>query len=263
MSAAVFIVGAGAVGRSLARALAAGGVTVSEDRDAAGTVLLAVPDDQVSIVAAEAAALGLAHGHQVWLHCAGRFGAEALDPVEPRVAGIGAFHPAFVFPAGRETSLPPGVRFGVDCRGAALERTAELAAALGGAIVEVPASARAAYHAAAVLASNCVVALLAAARDALAGSGVPPGEAEALLAVLAGGATRSVSELGAEAALTGPVRRGDEKAVAAHLAALDAAPDARALYVALSRSALALAARDPAFPPAAAAALAALLDGKP
>jgi predicted short-subunit dehydrogenase-like oxidoreductase (DUF2520 family) len=74
---------------------------------------------------------------------------------------------------------------------------------------------------------------------------------------------QSVLDLGAEAALTGPIRRGDAAAVAAHLAALEACPDARALYVALSRPALALAARDPSFPPAAAAALAGLLKEQP
>jgi predicted short-subunit dehydrogenase-like oxidoreductase (DUF2520 family) len=260
MSGAVCIVGAGAVGRSLGRALVAAGIEVSDERDRAGTVLLAVPDDQVPIVARDAAARGLARGHQVWLHCAGRFGAEALDPVAPLVAGVGAFHPAFVFPRDRETDLPPGVGFGVDCRGAARERAYRLAAALRGFAVEVPAAERATYHAAAVLASNCVVALLAAARDALAGRGVPAADAERLLATLARGAVRSVLDLGAEAALTGPIRRGDAAAVAAHLSALEAAPDARALYVALSRSALALAARDPSFPPDAAAALAGLLD---
>jgi predicted short-subunit dehydrogenase-like oxidoreductase (DUF2520 family) len=260
MSGAVCIVGAGAVGRSLGRALVAGGVPLSADRDAAPTVLLAVPDDQVGVVAADAAARGLALPHQVWLHCSGRLGAGALDPVAPLVAGTGAFHPAFVFPPGRETDLPRGVGFGVDCRGAARERAAELAAALGGFVVEVPAADRTAYHAAAVLASNCVVALISAARDALAGRGVPAADAERLLATLARGAVRSVLDLGAEAALTGPIRRGDAAAVAAHLSALEAAPDARALYVAASRSALALATRDPAFPPDAAAALAALLD---
>ncbi|HUS82608.1 MAG TPA: DUF2520 domain-containing protein, partial [Dehalococcoidia bacterium] len=170
---------------------------------------------------------------------------------------------AFVFPKGRETALPRGVRFAVDCRGAARLRAAELAGAMGGSIVDVPAAARSAYHAAAVLASNQLVAVIATARDLLVSHGVPAGEAEALLAGLARGAVESVLELGAEGALTGPIRRGDAATVAAHLAALGGDPCALHLYIALSRATLALAARDPAYPPAVAAAITALLDGRP
>lgn len=259
----VHIRGRGAVGGSLARALADAGVILAGEVEPADTVLLAVPDDQVAAVAAEAAARGAVRSHQVWLHSSGRLGASALSPVAPLAAGVGSFHPAFVFPRGRVTALPPGVRFAVDCRGAALERAAALAGVLGGVVVRVPAEARAAYHAAAVMASNHTVALVAAARDVLAGHGIPGGEAGALLAMLARGAAESALELGAETALTGPIRRGDEDAVAAHLSALEGSPAARDLYLALARETLALAVRDPGYPPAAARTIAALLAGDP
>jgi predicted short-subunit dehydrogenase-like oxidoreductase (DUF2520 family) len=98
---------------------------------------------------------------------------------------------------------------------------------LDGRAVAVVDGDRAAYHAAAAVASNHLVALLGQVERLADAVGVP---LEAFLD-LAAGSLDNVRAVGPAAALTGPAARGDEATIAAHLAAL--APDERATYEAL------------------------------
>jgi predicted short-subunit dehydrogenase-like oxidoreductase (DUF2520 family) len=79
---------------------------------------------------------------------------------------------------------------------------------------------RAVYHAAAVFASNYLVALLAEAVRLLEQSGWTEKEAVRGLVPLAEGALANVAKRGPTAALTGPIRRGDAETVRRHLEAL-------------------------------------------
>src|SRR5579862_3901823 len=118
---------------------------------------------------------------------------------------------------------------------------ARMATALGGTTVEVPAHARAAYHAAATIAANHVVALLAQVERVARQAGVP---LEAFVP-LARAAVEDAGRLGPERALTGPVARGDWQTVERHVRAID--PDERAGYLAgveLARVVAATASRD-------------------
>jgi predicted short-subunit dehydrogenase-like oxidoreductase (DUF2520 family) len=109
----------------------------------------------------------------------------------------------------------------------------DLAEALGMRPFEVPAEARAAYHAAASMASNFLVALEASATRLLADAGID--DARELLAPLVLRTAANWAEAG-EAALTGPIARGDEATVAGHLEAIEAtSPELLALYEALAR----------------------------
>jgi predicted short-subunit dehydrogenase-like oxidoreductase (DUF2520 family) len=113
-----------------------------------------------------------------------------------------------------------------------------LAVSLGMRPFRVADDQRVAYHAAATIASNHLVALLGQASRIAAESGVPP---EALLPLVRA-TLDNVDTLGPEAALTGPVARGDADTVSRHLDTLPAA-DQRA-YRALAAEALRLTGRD-------------------
>lgn len=270
MGRSVFIIGAGAAGGSLAVALGALGDGLrgvadldSARADAVGraascpafgeelpaaareadVVIVAIPHSEIRGLASRAAASGSYGSHQVWLHLAGQSGAEALSPLAGRVRGLGAFHPALAFAPGHVTPIPCAARFAVNGDPEALLVARGLAASLGGAVVEVATSSRAAYHAACVLASNYLVALLAEARALLVAEGMPEADAEPLLAALAASSVRRAEASGVDAALTGPIRRGDAEAVASHLAALANAPEAHALYRTLGAAAIRLATR--------------------
>jgi predicted short-subunit dehydrogenase-like oxidoreductase (DUF2520 family) len=215
----VRIIGGGRAGRSFESAfravgvdaeLVAGRVPPTVLRDAAAdvdAVLLAVPDRHVRRVARAIAPVAAT----VVLHCSGSLGLGVLDVHERRAS----LHPL--------TTLPDPVIGAMRLQGGTFfavagdQAATDLALALGGQPIVVPDDRRAAYHAAAAIASNHVVALLGQVERIAATAGLP---LEAYLA-LTRGALDDVSMLGTAAALTGPAARGDEATIHAHRSALD------------------------------------------
>jgi len=98
-------------------------------------------------------------------------------------------------------------------------------------MLTVAPEARAAYHAAACIAANHTVALMAQVERVAASAGLPA----APFYELAAAAVANAGRTGAAAALTGPAMRGDETTLRRHLEALD--PDERDLYLALAGAA--------------------------
>ena len=232
------VLGPGRAGTALAGALAAAGWSVAgpvrrgddPSRAAEGVDLLVVATPDAAV--AEAAAAVRPVATTVVAHLAGSLGLDALAP-HPRTAAI---HPLVPIP-----DPATGAR---RLRGAwwavAGDPIAhEVVAALDGEAVEVDDADRAAHHAAAVIASNHLVALMGQVERVAAAAGVPL----AAYLDLAAAALANVTELGPAAALTGPVARGDAATVARHLAALPA--DERPAYVAMAAAAARLAGRDP------------------
>ncbi|MBW2276506.1 MAG: DUF2520 domain-containing protein [Deltaproteobacteria bacterium] len=265
MSAVVFILGAGSVGASIGRGLATAGITVagvycrdpehaaqaartvgappySEELPPAirevDVVLATVPDLSIARLAERAVESAVINDAQVWLHCAGGLAADALAPLRGRVRGVGTLHPALAFPRGLVTEIPAGVSFAVDGDPPALDAANELIAALGGVAVRVPPEQRVTYHAALVLASNYLVALLAEARAVLRHAGMTTQDAERLLVSLGPSALRAATDVGIDSSLTGPISRGDAESVERHLNALAGTPEAARLYRELGRATL-------------------------
>lgn len=237
----VRIVGAGRAGGSFARALSAAGWSVevaARDADpgcaAAGCdlLLLCVPDAAVAPLARRVDPVE----ETVVAHCAGSLGLDVLEP-HPRRASI---HPLVALPSPEVGAARlQGAWFAVAGTPAAAALLAhEVVAALAGRAVEVDDDDRVAYHAAAVVASNHLVALLGQVERLAATAGVP---LEAYLDLVRG-TVDNVAALGPAAALTGPVARGDWDTVARHRAAL--APDELAAYDAMVAAAARLAGRE-------------------
>lgn len=224
---ALCLIGPGRAGHSVSAGLVAAGwelaATLGRGDDvtaaAAGVdlVLIATPDPAVPVVAQ-----GIRPEPGVVVaHLAGSLGLDVLAP-HPRRASL---HP-IVSITGPATDLS-GAWFAV--AGDPLAGT--LVAALRGRAHPVADGDRVLHHAAATIAANHLVALLGQVERVAAAAGVP---LEAYLD-LAAGALGNVSAMGPAAALTGPVRRGDERTVARHLAALD--PRERPAYEALADAA--------------------------
>lgn len=221
---AVRVIGPGRAGLSLARGLEKAGWRVLDvlgrdddlGRAASGVDLLviATPD---SVIASVAASVAPVEGCVV-AHLAGALGLDVLAPHARRAS----IHPLRSLPT--TSSDISGAWFAV--AGDAL--AGEVVADLDGRLVEVDDEARTAYHAAAVMASNHLVALLGAVERVAATAGVP---LDAFLDLVRG-TVDNVAVLGPEGALTGPVARGDWDTVARHLAALPASE--RATYDALT-----------------------------
>jgi predicted short-subunit dehydrogenase-like oxidoreductase (DUF2520 family) len=184
-------------------------------------VFLTIPDQAVSGVAARLATLSAGMLETVsFVHTSGALELVALVPLRGRYA-VGSFHPLRSFPEPGPPEAFRGIVIAVDGSSASLRRVlAGLARDLGAKPRRVDDRQRALYHAAAVYASNYVVALLAEAVKLLEQSGWSEKEATQGLTTLAEGAVANVRRRGPVAALTGPIRRGDAETVTRHLVAL-------------------------------------------
>ncbi len=234
---ALVIVGAGKVGSSLAAAAKRAGIgctlagrtEAAERAREADAVLLCVPDAAIAEAAAEIAAA--APGLRFAGHTSGASPLAALEPLRAAGASTFSLHPLQTAPdAATDFTGAPAAISGSD--EAALDLARRLAEGFGMRPFEVPDERRAAYHAAAAIASNFLVALEQSAADLLSAAGV--GNGRELLAPLVLRTAANWSERGG-AALTGPIARGDEATVARHLAALrELAPELIPLYEALA-----------------------------
>jgi predicted short-subunit dehydrogenase-like oxidoreductase (DUF2520 family) len=235
----------------LARGLDRAPVTRETLVASADVVVLAVPDGQLAGVVAGLAAVAV--------HLAGSLDREALAPLRDRGFAVAAVHPLQVLSGWR---IPPGTTFAVDADPIALPVVARLVEDLGGVELTVPAAARHAYHAAAVLAANLGMALLGEAADLMQAAGIDRQPALVGLTGLVRGGLEAASDRGLPDALTGPVVRGDLATVSRHLEALHADPELEAAYRAVSLLLLRQVARTGRPDAAARAAMSRLLEGK-
>ncbi|MEA2359322.1 MAG: hypothetical protein QOI62_2582 [Solirubrobacteraceae bacterium] len=227
MQQTIAIVGDGRLGRALAAALGTGRPHGrGYDGANADVVLLCVPDGEIA-----AAAAAVVPGPIVG-HCSGATGLDVLAPHEAL-----SLHP-----------LMTVTRAGADFAGAgcaiagttprALDAARALARTLGMRAVEVADEDRAAYHAAASMASNFLVTLEAAAERLAATAGVD----RALLLPLVRAALANWAQDGPDA-LTGPIARGDEATVGRQRVAIEErTPELLELFDALTAATRELAA---------------------
>lgn len=214
-SARVGVVGPGRVGRALASALREADIAVEgplgrgERPGHCDALVLCVPDGEIGVAAAALAGAAPLIGHTS--------GATGLSALAPAGGAAFALHPLQTFSEHAEGLL---AFRGAGCAVAgssaeALDFATALGLTLGMQPFEIDDEGRAAYHAAASVASNFVVTLGAAAERIAAGAGLEPAAARALLVPLLRRTVDNLAELGPERALTGPVARGDELTVRA------------------------------------------------
>jgi predicted short-subunit dehydrogenase-like oxidoreductase (DUF2520 family) len=228
------IVGAGRLGTALAAALRTTGLEIDgplgrgASADGAAAVLLCVPDGAIADAAAHVTP-GVPVGHSS--------GATGLDVLAGHEAF--GFHPLMTVPA---DGTPDFAGAGAAIAGSgprALAVARGLAERLGMRATTVADEDRAAYHAAASIASNFLVTLEAAA-ERLAGTA---GVDRAMLVPLVRASVDNWARLGAEDALTGPIARADEATVARQRAAVEErSPELLPLFDALAGATRALAA---------------------
>lgn len=211
---------------------------------AAELLLLAVPDSELPGLVAGLAATSAVRPGTIVAHTSGANGVGVLAPLTPDCIPL-AIHPAMTFTGSDEDiARLPDTCFGItaaDDVGYAVAQS--LVLEMGGEPFCVREDARVLYHAALAHAGNHIVTVLAdaleALRAALRGQELlgqqsvddqPGGIAERIVGPLARAALDNTLQRG-QAALTGPVARGDAAAIAGHLAALAGAdPDLADAY---------------------------------
>jgi predicted short-subunit dehydrogenase-like oxidoreductase (DUF2520 family) len=248
----VAIIGAGAVAQALGRLMAAGGESIvalasrnrsraeeaarfiavaapsievveySEVPRLATRVVIAVSDRGIEAVAETLAAAGMRSGAA--LHTCGARGPDALKALGAAGVSCGMLHPLQTM-----MSAEQGVRsfadvtFGVSGDREATEWAngiVNMVTGGRGASLHIEEDRLSYYHAGAVMASNAVVAALDAAIILLVHAGVEHDAALRAVGPLARTSLDNALRAGPQAALTGPVARGDAATVAAHREAL-------------------------------------------
>ncbi len=280
----VAFIGAGRLGCTLARALAAQGVAVravgsrsaqaaqalaerlpdcaalplDEAAAAAELVFLTVPDDAI---APTAAALRWRPGQRV-VHCSGATEVAALAAAQEQGALVGGFHPLQIFSdPERALALLPGSTVAIEADGELAAELHALAALLGMQPLALRPGTRAAYHGAASFAASFLLSMLDEAAQVWEAIGLPRGQALRSLLPLARGTLDAAEAKGLAQALAGPISRGDVGVVARHLQAFDALSESHGqFYRELSRRQLALAAESGRLDAAVLARVAALLE---
>ena len=255
------VVGAGRVGAVLSAALrAAGHEIVAAAGDSAASLhrmetllpgvprekptdvarscdllLLTVPDDMLENVITTMVGAGAIREGQVVCHTSGRHGLAVLASAVAVGARPIAMHPAMTF-TGTEIDLErlTGCVFGMTA-GAEERAYAEgLVADLGGIPLWVPEDKRTLYHAGLAHGANHLVTLVSQAMELLAASGAED-PAATLRPLLSAALDNALAQ--GDAALTGPIVRGDVRTVQAHLQDItEHAPATVPSYVAMAKA---------------------------
>jgi predicted short-subunit dehydrogenase-like oxidoreductase (DUF2520 family) len=207
------------------------------DRVGAGAdlLLLAVPDDTLAGLVRGLAEAGAITPGQVVAHTSGAHGLSVLAPAIAAGARPLAVHPAMTFTGkpGDLERLRAGISFGVTAPDELRAFATRLVADLGGYVEWVAEASRPLYHAALAHGANHLSTLVNEAMDRLRDAGVV--HPERVLGPLLRASLENTLALG-DAALTGPIARGDAGTVAKHVEAIGSnAPDSLPVYLALAR----------------------------
>ena len=265
-------IGAGALGKGLALALAAkkyqvvavssrtyssaedlaaripGSEALTEPQqlvDGCNLVFITTPDGAIKQVASQ---VQWQPGQAV-VHCAGAQPLDVLEPAARQGAITGSFHPFQTF-ACLETPEEAigrlrGTTFAVEGNGWLLAFLESIADQLEGRAIRLRPEDRAIYHASGLMVCGYLVALLKAASEMWGTMGVRQEEALSLILPLANTTLTNLSRSGVDGSVTGPVVRGDEATVRRHLETLSKEmPGLIPLYCCLSKESLSLARQD-------------------
>ncbi len=281
----VGVVGAGRVGAVLAAALRAAGYTISAvagesaasrtrietllpgvhvDKPTAVArtcelLLLTVPDDALDNVVRMLVASGAIRSGQLVVHTSGRHGVDVLRPAVEIGAHAVAMHPAMTF-TGTDVDLHrlAGCVFGVTCAAAERPAAEQIVHDLAARTMWLHEEDRGLYHAALAHGANHLVTLVSQAVQLLRESGAQ--DPSAVLRPLLTAALDNVLNYG-DAALTGPIVRGDLETIASHLDSLSASPrDLVESYVVMARATANRAVADGRLAPRRAAAMVEILN---
>jgi predicted short-subunit dehydrogenase-like oxidoreductase (DUF2520 family) len=200
---------------------------------------------------------------QAMVHTSGALDAAVLAPAMAAGTQIGSFHPLVAFAdTERAVAALNGATVAVEGDDQLADLLARMAEAVGAHAVRLLPGAKAAYHAAAVLAAGGFVALLDAIAELGRVAGLDEAGALAIYGPLIEQTLGNARAIGIRASLTGPMTRGDRGTIAAHLEALrEHAPAVLPLYLAAAVREIDLAEGRGALSTEAAADLRALVAG--
>jgi predicted short-subunit dehydrogenase-like oxidoreductase (DUF2520 family) len=247
--------------RAATHAIGAGNAQSRLDASAfaADVILITTRDRVIAPVAAQLARFAVAQGApdevrrgalrpshsdrqilsgKIILHTNGALDRSVLTPLEKLGAATGSLHPLQTFGRNAEPQLA-GCICAIEGTLRALRTARRIARELGCIPVKIAAKDKPAYHAAGALAAGHVLAVVEAATQILISAGFTRKQAVRALLPLTRQTLTNFERVGANAAWTGPLARGDYATVKQHEAALRKFPrEYRDAYRAISQLAL-------------------------
>ena len=203
-------------------------------------IWITTPDDEIARVWDDIGAVPLTD--KTICHFSGSLSSAVFQGIEATGAAGCSIHPMLAF-SDKYSSYArlENAFFTIEGDPRAVLAMRGLLEPLGNEIVEIDASKKRLYHCAASVLSNQVVAVLASGFSMLEQAGFPRSCVQEAVAALIRGNVENVLAAGPEAALTGPVERGDVETVAGHLACVPEGE--KEMYLLLAKKLLAIARR--------------------
>jgi predicted short-subunit dehydrogenase-like oxidoreductase (DUF2520 family) len=241
------IVGAGKVGKTLARLWNTAGVfdigTVT-NRSSQSTadairfigagspgwpiqtidvLMISAADYAIAECAVKISRSGFVGPESVVFHCSGSISSDVLAPIKAAGGNIGSVHPVKSF-ADESVAVDTfnGTFCGLEGDDAAITFLAESLSAIGGRTFGIDASLKAVYHAGNVFACNYLISTVDAGVRCLEKAGIERQTALRVLQPIVAATIENFFRLGPAKALTGPIARGEIAVVTRQLAALEA-----------------------------------------
>ncbi len=256
----ISIIGTGALGSTLARALVSQDVilkslfnrTESKVQDLANELaisthgifpksiselgsltFLTVPDRAINEVAQKLSKLKGDLENFTFVHCSGNESAELLQPLKLQGATIASFHPLQTFTHYSGINDFKGIYFSLQGDGEVFPQLRLVAEKFGARTLEVTKEQKSHLHTAAVFTSNYLTTLLDTSVKVGTGSGLSEEKVKNALLPLVETTLKNTSEQSFADALSGPIKRGDIRTVEKHLELLDETPELKEVYCVL------------------------------
>ena len=193
--------------------------------------VLSVPDDQITSVADQLAALEFLNKECIAIHCSGALEAEVMSPLRRHDVRLMSFHPMISFARNSRRRSLKGVFIGIEGDDDAVDIGYNIARDIGAIPTRIPTEMKIIYHLAGVWASNFLVGLMTQALSLMEQTGHDPKTSWLILEPLIKGTLDQIKRLGVENALTGPAMRGDAGTIKRHLEKLaDDNPELLSIY---------------------------------
>jgi predicted short-subunit dehydrogenase-like oxidoreductase (DUF2520 family) len=201
----------------------------------AEVIWFCVPDSEITNAAR---ALAAANSRPTFaFHSSGVLTSDELHPLRKQGTRVASVHPLMTFVAGSRPSLA-GVPFAIEGEATAVGMAKRIVKNLRGNPFMVQKKDKAAYHAWGTFASPLLIALLAITERVAAQAGLKANSARRKMIPILSQSVVNYASLGAAAAFSGPLVRGDVATIRKHLRELRRIPAARDAYLALARAAL-------------------------
>lgn len=184
--------------------------------------LLACGDDQLSDCCQQLCEQHIFSGQEIVFHCSGALTAqEVLAPAQAPGLHIASIHPikSFADPQQSVRSFS-GTPCGMEGDEEALRQLIPLFESIGAQLFTIKAETKTLYHAASVIACNYLVALQELSIQTYEQAGVGREQAMRILQPIVQDTAENIFTLGTQAALTGPIARGDVRTVTKQLSTL-------------------------------------------